>query len=160
MQAFGGFLYGNFGVNRENTMYRKASSGRFIGLTTFLIVVVMAVFTWVMYGMALQVFKMTDIMIELNESIKTMVGSTVSMASDMHQMNTNMVDMNASIASMDVNMASMDSKIGTMSESMAVMSNDFHLMNASMNKMTYDVGQATYAFSNPMSYMWGNPFPF
>ncbi len=141
-------------------MYRKASSGRFIGLSTFLIVIVMAVFTWVMYGMALQVFKMTDIMIELNDSIKTMVASTVSMSEDMHRINGNMSDMNVNMANMDGSIASMDTKMGNMSGSIATLSNDMHIMGASMNKMTYDVGQATYAFSNPMSYMWGNPFPF
>jgi len=44
-------------------MYRRVNSGRFIGLTTFLIVVVMAVFTWVMWGMAKQVFVLSDVML-------------------------------------------------------------------------------------------------
>jgi len=33
-------------------------------------------------------------------------------------------------------------------------------MAGNMNRMTYDIGHATYAMSNPMSYMWGNAFPF
>ncbi len=127
-------------------MYRRVNSGRFIGLTTFLIVVVMAVFTWVMYGMAQQVFTMTDIMEDLNDSIKTMVGTQVSMAKDMHDMSTSM--------------ATMNTNIGTMNETMATLSGAMHNMAGNMGRMTYDIGQATYAMSNPMSYMWGNAFPF
>lgn len=127
-------------------MYRRVNSGRFIGLTTFLIVVVMAVFTWVMYGMAQQVFTMTDIMEDLNDSIKTMVGTQVSMAKDMHDMSTSM--------------ATMNTNIGTMNETMATLSGAMNNMAGNMGRMTYDIGQATYAMSNPMSYMWGNAFPF
>ncbi|MCK4711411.1 MAG: hypothetical protein KAT26_00880 [Marinosulfonomonas sp.] len=127
-------------------MYRRVNSGRFIGLTTFLIVVVMAVFTWVMYGMAQQVFTMTDIMTELNGSIKSMVGTQVSMAKDMHDMSTSM--------------ATMNTNIGTMNETMATLSGAMNNMAGNMGRMTYDIGQATYAMSNPMSYMWGNAFPF
>ncbi len=134
-------------------MYRRVNSGRFIGLTTLLIVIVMAVFTWVMYGMAQQVFTMTDIMTELNESIKTMVGTQVSMADDMHSMSTSMSTMNQNIAVMNENMGSMT---GTMETLSGAMNN----MATNMNRMTYDIGQATYAMSNPMSYMWGNAFPF
>ncbi len=134
-------------------MYRRVNSGRFIGLTTLLIVIVMAVFTWVMYGMAQQVFTMTDIMMDLNESIKTMVGTQVSMADDMHSMSTSMTTMNQNITVMNENMGSMT---GTMKSLSGAMNN----MATNMNRMTYDIGQATYALSNPMSYMWGNAFPF
>ncbi len=134
-------------------MYRRVNSGRFIGLTTLLIVIVMAVFTWVMYGMAQQVFTMTDIMMELNESIKSMVGTQVSMADDMHNMSTSMATMNQNITDMNQN-------IGSMTGTMETLSGAMNNMATNMNRMTYDIGQATYAMSNPMSYMWGNAFPF
>lgn len=148
-------------------MYRRVNSGRFIGLTTFLIVVVMAVFTWVMYGMAQRVFTMTDIIQELNESIKTMVGTQVSMAKDMHDMSTsmgtmnvNIANMNKSIGSMTTNVETMNQSIGTMNKTMVGLSGAVGNMAGNMNRMTYDIGKATYALSNPMSYMWGNAFPF
>lgn len=134
-------------------MYRRVNSGRFIGLTTFLIVVVMAVFTWVMYGMAQRVFTMTAIMEDLNESIKTMVGTQVSMADDMH-------NMSVSMATMNQNITTMNTSIGTMNETMSALSGAMNNMAGNMNRMTYDIGKATYAMSNPMSYMWGNSFPF
>ena len=140
-------------ASETTLMYRRVNSGRFIGLTTLLIVIVMAVFTWVMYGMALQVFTMTDIMEDLNNSIKTMVGTQVSMANDMHNMSTNMEMMNANITDMNVN-------IGTMNETVGTLSGAMNAMAGNMNRMTYDIGQASYAMSNPMSYMWGNAFPF
>lgn len=141
-------------------MYRRVNSGRFIGLTTLLIVIVMAVFTWVMYGMAQQVFTMTDIMQDLNESIKTMVGTQVSMAKDMHNMNISMATMNDTVSEMNQSIGSMGQNIGVMSETMTNLSGAMNNMAVNMNRMTYDIGQTTYALSNPMSYMWGNAFPF
>ncbi len=141
-------------------MYRRVNSGRFIGLTTLLIVIVMAMFTWVMYGMAQQVFTMTDIMQDLNESIKTMVGTQVSMAKDMHEMNLNMVTMNGSVTEMNTSIGGMGQDIGTMSTTVSNLSGAMNNMATNMNRMTYDIGQTTYALSNPMSYMWGNAFPF
>lgn len=141
-------------------MYRRVNSGRFIGLTTLLIVIVMAVFTWVMYGMAQQVFTMTDIMQDLNESIKTMVGTQVSMANDMHEMNISMVTMNGNVTEMNQSIGSMGQNVGSMSKTMTNLSGAMNNMAANMNRMTYDIGQTTYALSNPMSYMWGNAFPF
>jgi len=141
-------------------MYRRVNSGRFIGLTTLLIVIVMAVFTWVMYGMAQQVFTMTDIMTELNESIKTMVGTQVSMASDIGDMSQSMATMNSNVTDMNQSIGTMGQSVGSMSETMTNMSGAVNNMATNMNRMTYDIGQATYALSNPMSYMWGNAFPF
>lgn len=141
-------------------MYRRVNSGRFIGLTTFLIVIVMAVFTWVMYGMAQQVFTMTDVIVELNESIKTMVGTQVSMAKDMHNMSLSMGTMNSNITEMNQHIGTMGQSVGSMSETMVNLSGAMNNMAGNVNRMTYDIGQTTYAMSNPMSYMWGNAFPF
>ena len=52
-------------------MYRRATSGAFIVVTTFLIVVVMALFTWVIYGMARQVYTLTDTMVEMDKFLDT-----------------------------------------------------------------------------------------
>lgn len=141
-------------------MYRRVNSGRFIGLTTLLIVIVMAVFTWVMWGMAQQVFTMTDIMTDLNDSIKTMVGTQVSMATDMHDMSASMGTMNANVIEMNQSIGTMGQNVGSMSETMTNLSGAMTNMAGNMNRMTYDIGQASYALSNPMSYMWGNAFPF
>lgn len=141
-------------------MYRKVNSGRWIGITTAGIVIVMAVFTWVMYGMAQQVFTMTDIMMDLNESIKAMVGTQISMAADMGQMAQTMTTMNANMGEMNQNMGEMTGDIATMSGSVGAMSDAMGGMAMNMNRITYDLSHATYAISNPMSYMWGNAMPF
>ncbi len=134
-------------------MYRRVNSGRFIVVTTAGIMIVMAIFTWVMWGMAQQVFTMTDVMVELNQSFKSMVVTQTSMANDIHAMSGDMRAMNASISAMQ-------GDIHTMTGGVASMADGMQRMNMVMSKMTYDVGQATYAVSHPMSYMWGNPFPF
>lgn len=105
------------------------------------IVIVMAIFTWVMWQMAQQVFVMTDVMTELNGSFQLMVvdmsamrDNTTTMADDIHVMIGMMDTMNQAMQAMTVN----------------------------VGRMTVDIGRATYAFSNPMSYMFGgnSPFPF
>lgn len=134
-------------------MYRRVNSGRFIGLTTFGIVIVMAVFTWVMYGMAQQVITMTGIIQELNDSFKAMIEIQRSMAMDIHTMSGDM-------SSMSRDISVMNQEISTMSGSVETMNGAMHSMAVNMNRMTYDVSQASHAMSNPMSYMWGNSFPF
>lgn len=149
-------------------MYRRVNSGGFIGAMTLGIVIVMAIFTWVMWGMANQVYVLTDVMLELNDSFKSMVV-------DMREMNGNVGEMRKSIDRMDATMAGLSGDVGemntnlaTMAEdarrmdaAMAAMTNSIHVMSANMVTMTRDVGRASYAFSNPMSYMFGgSPFPF
>ena len=143
-------------------MYRKASSGRFIGLTTFLIVVVMAVFTWVMYGMAQQVFVMTDIMVDLSNSFKEMVKIQQVMVADIHAMSIDISEMNQKIGSMTDSVGDMSGSMASMSTSVADMGDAMNNMAGSVGRMSYDVSKASYAMSNPMSFMWGNssPFPF
>ena len=146
----------------------------FVVITTALIVVVMAVFTWVMYGMAQKVFVLTDVMVEMNQSFKGIVANMDSMADDMHVMNTELrtmsdavVEMNGNVASMSSNLLVMTDDIGGMSENMASMTDDMsyisggvYYIGASMSRMTYDMGKATSAFTSPLSYMFGNGFPF
>jgi hypothetical protein len=143
-------------------VYRRVNSGGFIGAMTLGIVIVMAVFTWVMWGMARQVYVMTDVMVELNDSFKSMVV-------DMHGMNDNMIAMRASMQSMDATIATLSTDIGAMSGNMqdmtgriTQMTGTMQAMSANIARMTVDVGRASYAFSNPMSYMFGGggPFPF
>lgn len=148
-------------------MYRRVNSGRFIGLTTFGIVVVMAVFTWVMYGMAQQVFTMTAIMIDLSDSFKAMIDIQVNMAADMNAMSGNIAAMSSNVASMSGDFSAMSGDVGAinrnvgdMSGAVVGMTDAMRSMAVNLNRMTYDVGQATYALSNPLSYMWGNSFPF
>ncbi|MBV1863732.1 MAG: hypothetical protein KUG74_04770 [Rhodobacteraceae bacterium] len=141
-------------------MYRRVSSSRFIAFATIGIVIVMAVFTWVMYGMAQRVFVMTDIMVELNQSIKSMVGTQESMTADIHAMALKFDTMNTSMVKMNKNVGDMNTSIAGMSHNIETMSKTMQVMTVSVNRMTRDIGQASYAFSQPMSYMWGNPFPF
>jgi len=47
-------------------MYKRVSSDSFMVMTTAGIVIVMGIFTWVMYGMAQRVFIMVDVMVEMN----------------------------------------------------------------------------------------------
>lgn len=141
-------------------MYRRVNSGRFIGVTTAGIVIVMAVFTWVMWGMAQRVNMMTDVMVELNKSFKAMVVTQESMARDMGAMSASMTTMNGSISEMNTSITTMNKNVAAMAGSVATMSDAMRSLNYSMGRMTSDVGRATYAFSNPMSYMFGNPFPF
>ncbi len=134
-------------------MYRRVNSGRFIGLTTFGIVIVMAVFTWVMYGMAQQVFVMSDIMLDLSDSFRSMIVIQEQMALDIHSMSSD-------ISTLSGDISTMNRDVGTMSGSVGAMTDAMRSMAINMNRMTYDVSQASYAMSNPMSYMWGNSFPF
>ena len=134
-------------------MYRRVNSGRFIAVATVGIVIVMAVFTWVMYGMAQRVFLMTDVIIEMNQSMKAMVGTQVSMADDMHTMALNIKDMNGNFSEMNTNVAAL-------SDNMVEMTKSVRSMTMNVNRMTHDIGQASYAFSQPMSYMWGGMLPF
>ncbi len=109
-------------------MYRRVNSDRFMVLTTLGIVIVMGIFTWVMYGMAQQVFTMTDVMVELNGSFQTMtkdihqMGSNMEiMTSNINDMNGNLVSMNGSMAAMNTNIDGMTSDISTMAESVPSM---------------------------------------
>jgi len=141
-------------------MYRRASSGRFIGLTTFGIVIVMAVFTWVMYGMAQQVIAMADVMYDLSDSFKAMIAIQEKMAVDIHAMNVNISTLSGDISSMNRDVGNMSGSVGAMSGSVGAMTDAMRSMAVNMGRMTYDVSQAAHAMSNPMSYMWGNSFPF
>lgn len=160
----------------------------FVVITTALIVVVMAVFTWVMWGMAKRVFLLTDVMLEFNTGFKSIVVTTNNMARDFSHMNgvidamgQDIGEMNAKMGNMDVNVAtmageitamntnigSMTTSIGGMQTDMAAMQGDMQYMSATiyyigstMTRMGYDVGQATSAFSSPMNYMFGNMMPF
>ncbi|GGD43557.1 hypothetical protein GCM10011358_29220 [Sinisalibacter lacisalsi] len=149
-------------------MYRRVNSGGFIGAMTLGIVIVMAIFTWVMWGMARQVYVLTDVMVDLNGSFKSMV-------TDMNGMNENMVAMRGAMDRMDASMATLSADIGEMNASMdgitadmgemtammGGMTHSMQVMNANIGRMTNDVGRASYAFSNPASYMFGGgPFPF
>lgn len=148
-------------------MYRRVNSDRFMVLTTAGIGLVMGVFTWVMYGMAQQVFTMTDVMVELNGSFQTMTYDIHGMSTNIESMSGNINTMSRDISAMNNNITvmnssvdSMQADIGTMADSIPTMTTAVINMSSSMDRMTNDIGRATYAFTQPMSYMWGNPFQF
>ncbi len=134
-------------------MYRRVNSGRFIVLTTAGIVIIMAIFTWVMYGMAQQVNTMTQVMVTLGGDFSRMVILQEDMSADIHSMRQ-------SIETMGQNIVLMNQNIYGMGEDIAVMTGSIQSMNANMSRMTYDISKATYAFSQPLSYMWSTPFGF
>jgi len=149
-------------------MYRRVNSGGFIGAMTLGIVIVMAVFTWVMWGMARQVFVLTDVMVELNGSFKSIVvdmngmnENMVAMRGTMERMEVTMTTLSADIGEMNASMEGITADMGEMTAMMGGMTRSMQSMTVSMGQMTNDVGRASYAFSNPMSYMFGgSPFPF
>jgi len=149
-------------------MYRRVNSGGFIGAMTLGIVIVMAVFTWVMWGMARQVFVLTDVMVELNTSFKSIVvdmngmnENMVAMRGTMERMEVTMTTLSADIGEMNASMEGITADMGEMTAMMGGMTRSMQAMTVSMGQMTNDVGRASYAFSNPMSYMFGgSPFPF
>ncbi|TYB81387.1 hypothetical protein [Maritimibacter fusiformis] len=147
---------------REGTgMYRRVNSGGFIGAMTLGIVIVMAVFTWVMWGMSRQVYVMTDVMVELNGSFKSMVVDMNDINVNMVAMRDSMGRMEGTMAGMSADIAAMSGNIGDMTGRMAQMTGTMQAMTANIARMIADVGRASYAFSNPASYMFGGgPFPF
>lgn len=134
-------------------MYRRQTSGRFIVLTTAGIVVVMSIFTWVMYGMAQKVEIMTSTMLDMNHSVRTMTEIQQHMAADMSGMHRNLDTMNETVASMNTS-------VSVMSQGVVRMSASVDNMTAVMSTLSRDMGRASHAFTQPMSYMWGNMFPF
>ena len=138
-------------------MYKRANSGIFIVLTTFGIVVVMAIFTWVMYGMAQQVYIMTDIMKELSSSMSTMVESQHKMANDFAAVR---VIMDEDMGTMASNLKDVNDKMASISSYMQYMTNSVSMLSRDVTNLNMSVSRASYAFSNPVSYMFGNGFPF
>lgn len=141
-------------------MYRRVNSGGFIGAMTLGIVIVMAIFTWVIWGMTRQVYILTDVMVEMNESFKVIVVDMNDMSKNMSAMQESMGRMDLAMATMTADMGEMNVGISEMTDAMGSMDRSIQTMNVNMGKMTMDVGRATYAFSNPMSYMFGGMFPF
>jgi len=138
-------------------MYKRANSGIFIVLTTFGIVVVMAIFTWVMYGMAQQVYIMTDIMKDLSASMTTMVASQQKMAGDFAAVR---VIMDEDMGAMATNLASVNDRMAAVSSYMQYMTNSVQMLSRDVGALNMNVSRASYAFSNPISYMFGNGMPF
>lgn len=138
-------------------MYKRANSGIFIVLTTFGIVVVMAIFTWVMYGMAQQVYVMTDIMKDLSASMQTMVESQTRMSDDFAAVR---VIMDEDMGAIAENLTLVREDMTSMTSYMQYMTNSVDLLSRDVNYLNMSVSRASYAFSNPVSYMFGNGFPF
>jgi len=138
-------------------MYRRVNSGIFIVMTTFGIVVVMAIFTWVMYGMAQQVNVMTDIMQDLSASMKTIVQSQETMAEDFAAVRAIMDEDMGTIAG---NLTEVRAEMASVSGNMQHMTNSVDLLARDVNFLNMNVSRASQAFASPVSYMFGNGFPF
>ena len=99
------------------------------------IVVVMSVFTWVMYGVATQIVQMTTLMERMSNDVHAMA----VVQENMSTMANSMVDMNKSV--------------NRMQQDVSVMTGTSVNMNANMARMSQDVGRSSQMFSSPMSYM-------
>jgi len=83
------------------------------------------------------------------------------MRGTMERMEVTMTTLSADIGEMNASMEGITADMGEMTAMMGGMTRSMQAMTVSMGQMTNDVGRASYAFSNPMSYMFGgSPFPF
>jgi len=112
-------------------MYKRTNNNLMVaGLAG--IIIVMSVFTWVMYDVAQNIVRMTALMNNMSNDVHTMAVVQEGMTVDINDMAR---------------------KMTTMNDSMAVMTGSTVNMNANMARMSYDVGRSSQAFSSPMGYM-------
>lgn len=115
-------------------MYKRSTNGLMVvGIAG--IVLVMSIFTWVMYGVSQQIVQMTDLM--------------GKMSKDVHAM----VEVQQNMANMAVSMANMEGAVNRMSQDVSVMTATSANMNANMARMSEDVARSAHMFSSPMNYM-------
>lgn len=128
-------------------MYRRVNNSRYVVAGISGIVVVMSVFTYLMWGIANRIDTMTDTIVRLGTDIHTMTEVQKVMVQDVSAMSTN-------IATMQTSVHNMDGQLGSMAHNVAVMTGSTVNMNSSMARMSNDVGRTSNMFSSPMSYFW------
>ncbi|HEY9079516.1 hypothetical protein [Magnetovibrio sp.] len=111
------------------------------------IVVVMSVFTYLMWGIANRIDTMTNTIVRMGTDIHTMTEVQKVMVQDVSAMSTNIATIQASVQNMD-------GQLAAMSHNMAIMTGSTANMNSSMARMSHDVGRTSNMFSSPMSYFW------
>lgn len=121
-------------------MYRKTSSSRLMVAGISGIVIVMSIFTWLMYGIAKRIDQMTLTIVQLGHDVHTMTDVQKVMVHD--------------IGIMTNNVSGMQTSVDNMSRNIAVMTGSTANINANMARMSQDVGRTSQMFSSPMSYFW------
>ena len=118
--------------------------------------VVMVFFAVVMYSMASNMARMTDVIVGMGRDMK-------SMAKDMHSMHITMVDLDESVDQMTTEMklieGLMAEDMDAMRVSIQAMTGDIRnmsfritSMNGQMGQMTYDIHRGQRAFTSPWGY--------
>jgi len=97
------------------------------------IVLVMSIFTWLMYGIADRIDQMTTTMIQMGHDVHTMTEVQKVMVRDIGVMAKNTSNMQASVHNMSQNIA---------------------VMTGNTARMSHDVGRTSRMMSSPMAYFW------
>ncbi len=121
-------------------MYKRVNNSRYMVVGLSGIVVVMSIFTWLMYGIANHIDQMTQTIAQLGDDVHTMTEVQKVMVSDIGKMTENVSNMQASVQNM--------------SQNVALMTGSTANMNASMGRLTRDMGRTSHMFSSPMAYFW------
>jgi len=128
-------------------VYRRVNNSRYVVVGISGIVVVMSVFTYLMWGIANRIDTMTGTIVRLGTDIHTMTEVQKIMVQDISAMSTN-------IGIMQTSVQNMDTQLLAMSRNVAIMTGSTANMNNSMARMSHDVGRTSNMFSSPMSYFW------
>ena len=121
-------------------MYRKTSNSRYVVVGISGIVLVMSIFTWLMYGIA--------------DRINVMTETIVQLGADVHAMTEIQYAMTRDISSMAGNIGHMQASVNSMSRNVELMTGTTMSMNQTMNRLGYDVNRSSTMFSSPMDYFW------
>ncbi|MCW8916085.1 MAG: hypothetical protein OQK24_09570 [Magnetovibrio sp.] len=111
------------------------------------IVVVMSVFTYLMWGIANRIDTMTQTIVSMGNDVHVMSEAQKIMVQDIASMSTNMASMRKSVEGMD-------KQLQSVSVNMARITGTTAHMNANMTRMSHDVGRSSSMFSSPMAYFW------
>ena len=114
-------------------MYKRVNNSRSMVAAITGIVMVMSIFTWLMYGIANRIEEMAGTMIQIGHDMHTMTEVQTVMVNDIALMTTH---------------------VSNMSQNMALMTRNTANINANMARMGYDVGRTSRVFTSPMSNFW------
>lgn len=121
-------------------MYRRLNNSRYMVAGISGIVIVMSIFTWLMFGIANRIDQLTLTMMQMGEDVHTMTEIQKVMVNDIGRMTNNVGNIQTSVH--------------TMSRNMAVMTGSTAHINANMARLSQDMGRTSHMFSSPMAYFW------
>lgn len=111
------------------------------------IVVVMSIFTYLMWGIAHRIDIMAQTIVTMGQDVHVMSEAQKIMVKDIGAMSSN-------IASMQSSVQGMDTQLTAVSKNMAIITGSTVGMNTNMARMSHDVGRTSNMFSSPMNYFW------